>query len=93
MRRIAALALLAFKNALERLGQLGVERAADDLADHRLTQRLGLNGRMAITIGAGLVPWIALKTKESRQLTESEKTTVCVLGALEHALKRATGRL
>jgi hypothetical protein len=37
--------------------------------------------------------WIALKTEENRQLTESEKVTVCVLSALEHALKRATGKL
>lgn len=37
--------------------------------------------------------WIALKTEENRQLTEAEKATVCVLGALEHVLKRATGKL
>jgi hypothetical protein len=37
--------------------------------------------------------WVGLKTEENRQLTEAEKTTVCVLGAIEHALMRATGKL
>ena len=30
--------------------------------------------------------WIKLKTEEKRQLTEAEKATVCMLGALEHVL-------
>jgi hypothetical protein len=30
--------------------------------------------------------WIKLKTEENRQLTEAEKATVCMLGALEHVL-------
>ena len=37
--------------------------------------------------------WIKLKSDENRQLTDSEKATVCILGALEHVLSDVSGRL
>lgn len=35
--------------------------------------------------------WTNVAKEEGRRLTEAEKTTICVLAALEHALSKATG--
>jgi hypothetical protein len=41
---------------------------------------------LVLALGKERSAWLKLKTDEKRQLTEAEKTTVCVLAALEHVL-------
>lgn len=36
--------------------------------------------------------WIKVAREEKRQLAESERTTVCLLAALEHVFTKFTGR-
>jgi hypothetical protein len=43
-------------------------------------------GEFVRALGKERSAWIQLKTDERRQLTEAEKATVCMLGALEHVL-------
>lgn len=43
-------------------------------------------GELVRALGKERSAWIKLKTDEKRQLTESEKATVCMLAALEHIL-------
>ena len=47
---------------------------------------------IARALGRERSAWINLKTEEKRQLTEAEKATVCILGALEHVLKDLSSR-
>ena len=37
--------------------------------------------------------WIRIAREERRQHTDAERVTMCILAALEHALKRAAGTM
>jgi len=52
-----------------------------DVDVHELVKALGME-RSA---------WIKIPKEEGRRETDAEKTTICVLAALEHALARAVG--
>jgi hypothetical protein len=43
-------------------------------------------GELVLALGQERSNWIKLKTEEHRELTQPEKTTVCMLAALEHVL-------